>query len=146
VNDYPDDVQISRRDDEAAIHSLPNFEGIIQQPDLLVEDSEVETLVQNADDGLRCSECGLTFPKPYLLNKHRKKHNPPFKCTIDQCEQAFQFKKDLKRHQDARHTQSADGVVLLCCPYSGCKFSSESGYGSSRKDNLRRHIRNQHGG
>ncbi|KAH8688625.1 hypothetical protein GQ44DRAFT_720712 [Phaeosphaeriaceae sp. PMI808] len=102
--------------------------------------------METVDDALRCNECGLTFPKRHLLNTHRKKHNPPFKCTINQCDRAFRYQKDLDRHRKAKHSETTHGSTLLYCPYSGCKFSFERGTGSSRKDNLNRHIRTRHGG
>jgi len=92
----------------------------------------------------QCSECPESLSKRHLLNKHLKKHDPPFKCTLDGCNKSFTQKRDYERHLDAIHpTQS---TTLWVCPYEGCKYSGQYTAGSPRKDNMKRHMRTQHGG
>ena len=81
-----------------------------------------------------------------LCSKHLKKHNPPFKCTLDQCGEAFRYKKDLIRHQGSKHHEIVRHLPIWYCSYSNCKFSRERGSGFARKDNYNRHIQTQHGG
>jgi len=136
-------------EDNILIRSLPQTEisdGILQHSHPHAEASRLSTPMENTDGALRCDDCGLTFPKRHLLNTHRKRHDRPFKCTASQCDRAFQYKKDLERHRHAKHSETVPGIALLYCPHPGCKYSFERGTGSSRKDNLKRHIRTQHGG
>jgi hypothetical protein len=109
---------------------------------------------------LQCEECFEIFSKRYLLkynsrsigasfdlltgySKHMKKHFPPFQC--DDCDMAFRYSKDLKRHCKSQHPETVEGQTVLFCPYLGCKFSAERSSGSTRRDNLNRHIQTQHG-
>jgi len=118
---------------------------------------------QPTTDAFQCETCSEIFPKRHLLkytlpiltvhcryshnsgSKHHKKHSGPVKCTVGRCGQVFQFRRDLDRHHRAIHREMVEELTLLYCPYQGCKFSI-GGTGSSRKDNLDRHIRTQHGG
>jgi len=92
---------------------------------------------------LQCEKCFKIFSKRHLLNKHMKKHFPPFKC--DDCNIPFRYSKDLKRHCKSQHPETVEGQTVLFCPYPGCKFSPERSSGSTRRDNLNRHIQTQHG-
>ncbi|KAF2678021.1 hypothetical protein K458DRAFT_395319 [Lentithecium fluviatile CBS 122367] len=142
-------------DDSFLVQSLPvqnagDGRDFQQQAGSQVEE-EAEAEVSNsrmetAPNALQCDDCELTFAKPHLLNTHRKKHNPSFKCTIVPCDLAFRYKKDLTRHQKAKHPETVDEVSLWYCHYPWCKLSFERGAGSSRKDNMERHIKMRHGG
>lgn len=73
-----------------------------------------------------------------------KKHFPQFQC--DDCDKAFRYRKDLRRHCESQHRETVEGpTALFCCPYPECKFSAERSAGSTRRDNLNRHIQTQHG-
>jgi hypothetical protein len=122
-------------------HSLP-IATLQQESQGIAVTSNVDT-TQNGP-GLQCQECFERFPKQHLLNKHTKKHFPPFKC--DDCDKAFRYRKDLNRHRTSKHSGTAGGSMVLFCPYPGCKFSAERSTGSTRRDNLNRHIRTQHPG
>ncbi|KAH8726518.1 hypothetical protein GQ44DRAFT_771281 [Phaeosphaeriaceae sp. PMI808] len=86
--------------------------------------------METADDSLRYNKCGLTFPKRHLVDTHRKRHDRPFKCTDNQCDRAFQYKKDLERHRHAKHSETVRGIALLYYSHPGCKYSFERGTGS----------------
>jgi len=92
-----------------------------------------------------CSECSTTFTKKYLLNKHSKKHYPPFKCKTNSCTRSFEHRRDFERHQSARHPEVVLVRSMWSCPYDGCRFSVQQNGGSSRRDNVVRHISSQHG-
>jgi len=102
-----------------------------------------DIVATNSATVLQCEECFEIFSKRHLLNKHMKKHFPPFKC--DDCDMAFRYSKDLKRHCKSQHPETVEGQTVLFCPYQGCKFSAERSSGSTRGDNLNRHIQSQHG-
>lgn len=102
--------------------------------------SQTETAPQE----FQCSECPRRFTKKHLLNKHFKKHDPPFKCTINSCTMSFSVRKDFKRHLSAIHPETVDELNVWYCPVTDCKFSSQQNGGSTRKDNIRRHINTQH--
>jgi len=141
------DVQPIREDEGlTTVHSLSPNDDIIQQPVQDAEMPEPESPLDVVPEVFRCAECTQTFPKRHLFNRHNKKHSRPFKCPIRRCNRAFQYRKDLGRHRAARHPETVQDLVLLYCRHPGCKFSSEQGPGSSRKDNLRRHARTQHRG
>jgi len=93
----------------------------------------------------QCRECTKTFSKKHLLNKHFKEHNPPFRCMINGCNKPFLWKRDYDRHLNAKHPQTVPGLTIWSCPIDGCKFSIQRNGGSSRKDNMDRHKRTQHG-
>src|SRR5262245_38592866 len=69
-----------------------------------------------------------------MLSRHYKTHTKPYYC--DDCSRGFALKADLDRHKFKHETVT----LRYHCKFSGCDFK-----GASRKDNLRRHIRNSHG-
>lgn len=89
-----------------------------------------------------CPKCDSAFYRTCDYNKHLKKHTRPFKCAHDGCTMEFQYNKDLTRHNLNMHQTGPK--VLYCCPLKTCKASNSGGHGFVRKDNLRRHIKNQH--
>jgi len=121
-------------------HSLPSH--TLLQGSYTVTEATGIAVGQSATI-LECAQCYKTFPKRHLLNKHMKTHNPPFQC--EDCGKAFQYKKDLRRHCGSQHPELVEEPTMLFCPYLGCKFSAERSTGSTRKDNLYRHIQTQHG-
>lgn len=79
----------------------------------------------------RCTECGKSFPKPCLLERHIRIHTgkKPFACTI--CEKRFNQHGTLKIH-----LRSHKGIKPYACTLCPAKFS--------QKGNLRVHIKKTH--
>ena len=77
--------------------------------------------------------------RPSLIpdRRHKKTHlvrsERPHKCSI--CDEGFIYPKDRNRHQRTHAPQE-----VLFCPVQGCNNRD----GFSRRDNLQRHMRNQH--
>ena len=72
-------------------------------------------------------------------SKHYKQHFHPFLCTYEGCGKSFQYKKDLPRHTKEVHEDSPP----LRCTFPGCT-SKLARVGTTRRDNLKRHIRSKH--
>jgi len=127
------------------IHSQ-QYNTTPQEYEYTTETSDIVTTsaaTQNATSLFECVECSATFSKPGEFNKHLKKHYPPFQC--DDCDKAFRYRKDLRRHCNSKHPKTVNVPKVSFCGVQGCKYSTERSNGSSRSDNLRRHIRTQHG-
>src|SRR5204862_700259 len=67
------------------------------------------------------------------LSRHRKIHTRPYRC--ENCDLGFALRHDLLRHK-AKHG-SIDRRFY--CKWPGCSFK-----GTSRGDNLLKHMRNTH--
>lgn len=76
-----------------------------------------------------CSTCRKSFPTSELLQHHERTHVRPFQCET--CYASFSWPKDLKRHL-TKHSAAKS----FSCPYCQLPFS--------RKDNVLRHLRNNH--
>lgn len=103
-----------------------------------------------------CFQCGATFPKKgsltfvfktikspkllltYCRRRHVKTHDRPFSCGVAGCTASFAFNKDLRRHEEDVH-----GSTRFYCCYPGCSYKLARD-GTSRRENLERHVRNQH--
>jgi uncharacterized C2H2 Zn-finger protein len=117
-----------------------------QESDYITEISDLattSTTTQAETAPFECAECSATFSKLGDFNKHMKKHYPPFPC--DNCDKAFRYKKDLTRHCKSMHPETVEVHEVSFCPVYGCRYSADRSNGSSRSDNLRRHMRTQHG-
>src|ERR1700712_867229 len=68
------------------------------------------------------------------MSRHhaRRYEKRPYNCDFDGCNASFLYPKDLRRHRTT-HT----GSKVFRCPICPKSFS--------RKDNLRRHVQNEHG-
>lgn len=88
-----------------------------------------------------CTVCGKVFGQTWEYNKHLKQHDKPLAC--DFCTSRFAHQRDLDRHCVANHREEAKGKGLSVerhnCKVKGCKETF------SRKDHLRRHMKNKHG-
>ncbi|KAH6623081.1 hypothetical protein F5144DRAFT_657216 [Chaetomium tenue] len=107
-------------------------------------DNSLEDPGSQPANPISCHYCLATFRIPRDLNKHLKKHTRPYKCTEDQCTQAFEFQTGLDQHLKEMHD---DNAPRYFCPWkdAGCK-SKVAAHGTKRKTNLDRHVKNAHGG
>ncbi|TEY61121.1 hypothetical protein BOTCAL_0174g00030 [Botryotinia calthae] len=80
-----------------------------------------------------CEFCPQSLPTKGSLNRHRNTHIRPYKCIV--CQSGFALRSDLRRHE-GKH-----GIVdpKYMCKWPECNFK-----GSTRKDNLLRHMRKVH--
>jgi hypothetical protein len=79
-----------------------------------------------------------------LDRRHRKRHDRPHKCDIDECQLAFAFNRDLQRHIVSVHPKNprATSQGQYYCPHPGCaRGRSGCRGGFPRKDTLGRHLK-----
>ncbi|KAL2073710.1 hypothetical protein VTL71DRAFT_11036, partial [Oculimacula yallundae] len=91
-----------------------------------------------------CQQCDRSFPRPSLLKRHLKSHEPPFKCTSPGCSNnGFRDLKSLTRHCQEQHLdQSRGSVIRFFCPHIWCKYSREAGKKDfARAEQLVRHMK-----
>lgn len=90
-----------------------------------------------------CTMCEKVFPQRHLLNRHVKTHVKPASCPEPGCDTRSATARDLQRHIDAHHPDSAHAQAKPrpLCPVEGCRMSIE---GFSRPDHLRRHMTKIH--
>jgi len=81
-----------------------------------------------------CDKCSKTFSSARALKWHQKSHAKSIIC--DMCGYRCTWKKDLWRHMQTHKT--LDQRTYYECPWPSCLSKS------SRRDNLRRHIRAKH--
>ncbi|CZR52627.1 uncharacterized protein PAC_02504 [Phialocephala subalpina] len=98
----------------------------------------------SSKDGWVCEypECNRSFSQRHKLNRHQKYHTKPHRCLESGCigrRIAFSLEKDLIRHQ------SQHNGCRFFCSYVDCSHSIDGlNGGFTRKDNLKRHLTNQH--
>lgn len=113
----------------------------------------LDSLVSNMNvlwsDAVTCSECLRKFPSrakyKYVIcmesemlrtassqtnSRHEKTHSRPYKCAL--CDQSFALNADLRRHQVSHGSVQKK----YKCNWPKCGFK-----GTSRKDDLRKHMR-----
>lgn len=101
--------------------------------------------VHEGADRFRCEHCGQSFRKKETLGKHvRKEHLglSPFQCNEAGCNEAFDSKGALKRHQDKIH-----GDIKFWCSECGIQTSpdgTEQHVGFTTELLLQAHIRKEH--
>lgn len=87
--------------------------------------------------------CCRTFPRRHLLNRHLQYHAKPYRCLELSCasRQGFSLRKDLERHQLTHNPRGH----RYYCPHKRCTYAADGTQnGFLRKDNLKRHVDNQH--
>ena len=115
-----------------------------------------EMRLEVRDPNFTCSLSPLPFTEYlavelifYASRKHMDKHERPYKCTVDGCDnsQGFTSKGDLSRHQRIVHKSDNGQGGLLFCNEPNCARGPSGGpnAGFSRSDNLADHIRRRHG-
>ncbi|KIW14515.1 hypothetical protein PV08_07299 [Exophiala spinifera] len=83
-----------------------------------------------------CTDCSESFRRPCDLNRHRLKHDTPFKCVQEGCGMAFSEKRRCKQHEKRRHGLVTEHDFKKC---------SLCDYNSIRPDAVRRHMKLKHG-
>ncbi|KAL0810714.1 hypothetical protein ABMA28_010038 [Loxostege sticticalis] len=79
-----------------------------------------------------CHECGLTFRRLYLYNRHKFYHKEKrFKCP--HCPKKFHTSAEVREHSNNNHER----VYMYLCPE--CHITC------TRQKNIRRHMKNIHG-
>jgi hypothetical protein len=79
-----------------------------------------------------------------LDSRHRKRHDRPLKCNIDECRHAFAFNRDLQRHIASVHPShpQATSQGQYYCHHLGCDRARTGLRGGfPRKDTLTRHLK-----
>ena len=77
-------------------------------------------------------------------SRHRKRHDRPLKCNIDECRYAFAFNRDLQRHIASVHPShpQATSQGQYYCHHLGCDRARTGLRGGfPRKDTLTRHLK-----
>lgn len=75
-----------------------------------------------------------------IFSKHKKSHEHPEHCSM--CGRGFENNKDVRRHIKDKHQSTKD----FHCLVTGCKYAHGGRRdGFARKENWKRHLRNQHG-
>lgn len=82
----------------------------------------------------------LTFSN----SKHMDKHERPYRCEADGCENlpGFTYSGGLLRHEREVHGKYGGPKKTVNCPHPNCK--RHTGKGFSRQENLNEHLRRVH--
>lgn len=95
---------------------------------------------------LYCLDCPdlPPFLKLHEYNRHRKRHDRPHQCSVEDCGRRFGFKKDLQRHVKEKHQQWPSSETFFC-QIVGCNRSADGSRGGfKRNSDLARHRRKVH--
>ncbi|RSL88731.1 hypothetical protein BHE90_013788 [Fusarium euwallaceae] len=106
-------------------------------------------VVKQADGKFHCplDECKeevRTFSRKCEWNKHMDKHERPYRCPADGCENlpGFTYSGGLLRHEREVHGKHGGPKNTVNCPHPNCK--RHTGKGFSRQENLNEHLRRVH--
>lgn len=79
-----------------------------------------------------------------LLSKHMDKHERPYRCLVEGCENlpGFTYSGGLLRHEREVHGKHGGPKNTVNCPHPNCK--RHTGKGFSRQENLNEHLRRVH--
>ena len=87
---------------------------------------------------------GQTVTNAGLSSKHMDKHERPYRCPADGCENlpGFTYSGGLLRHEREVHGKHGGPKKTVNCPHPNCK--RHTGKGFSRQENLNEHLRRVH--
>jgi hypothetical protein len=79
-----------------------------------------------------------------LYSKHMDKHERPYRCLVEGCENlpGFTYSGGLLRHEREVHGKHGGPKKTVNCPHPNCK--RHTGKGFSRQENLNEHLRRVH--
>ncbi|PNY26840.1 Uncharacterized protein TCAP_03232 [Tolypocladium capitatum] len=91
-----------------------------------------------------CREDLRAFSRKCEWNKHMDKHERPYRCPADGCENlpGFTYSGGLLRHEREVHGKHGGPKNTVNCPHPNCK--RHTGKGFSRQENLNEHLRRVH--
>ncbi|KAF4459428.1 fungal specific transcription factor [Fusarium albosuccineum] len=91
-----------------------------------------------------CKEEVRTFSRKCEWNKHMDKHERPYRCPAEGCENlpGFTYSGGLLRHEREVHGKHGGPKNTVNCPHPNCK--RHTGKGFSRQENLNEHLRRVH--
>ncbi|KAK2596698.1 hypothetical protein QQS21_006213 [Conoideocrella luteorostrata] len=91
-----------------------------------------------------CREELRSFSRKCEWNKHMDKHERPYRCPADGCENlpGFTYSGGLLRHEREVHGKHGGPKHTVKCPHPNCK--RHTGKGFSRQENLNEHLRRVH--
>ena len=84
------------------------------------------------------------MPPLTICSKHMDKHERPYRCPADGCENlpGFTYSGGLLRHEREVHGKHGGPKNTVNCPHPNCK--RHTGKGFSRQENLNEHLRRVH--
>ncbi|KPM34948.1 hypothetical protein AK830_g11621 [Neonectria ditissima] len=146
---------------EAALQAPPDLEPLTDEKDLspgagtppslrVKTIAKPEREVQKQGDGKfhcpldDCKEELRVFSRKCEWNKHMDKHERPYRCPADGCENlpGFTYSGGLLRHEREVHGKHGGPKNTVNCPHPNCK--RHTGKGFSRQENLNEHLRRVH--
>ncbi|KAF4979497.1 hypothetical protein FZEAL_4317 [Fusarium zealandicum] len=91
-----------------------------------------------------CKEEVRSFSRKCEWNKHMDKHERPYRCPAEGCENlpGFTYSGGLLRHEREVHGKHGGPKNTVNCPHPNCK--RHTGKGFSRQENLNEHLRRVH--
>ncbi|KAJ8133490.1 hypothetical protein O1611_g142 [Lasiodiplodia mahajangana] len=91
-----------------------------------------------------CTAAVRDFARRCEWNKHMDKHERPYKCQAEGCENipGFTYSGGLLRHEREVHNKHGGPKNPLFCPHKGCKRHKNSSF--ARLENLNEHLRRCH--
>ncbi|KIL96604.1 hypothetical protein FAVG1_01348 [Fusarium avenaceum] len=91
-----------------------------------------------------CKEEIRVFSRKCEWNKHMDKHERPYRCPAEGCENlpGFTYSGGLLRHEREVHGKHGGPKNTVNCPHPNCK--RHTGKGFSRQENLNEHLRRVH--
>ncbi|KOS23148.1 Zinc finger protein 76 [Escovopsis weberi] len=91
-----------------------------------------------------CKEEVRSFSRKCEWNKHMDKHERPYRCAAEGCENlpGFTYSGGLLRHEREVHGKHGGPKKTVKCPHPNCKRNTGKGF--SRQENLNEHLRRVH--